>query len=218
MKKNRVVLGLIVLAVILLAVWAMQGGGQRFSWRETFKIDSKEPYGIFALYDLFKDYPSVKELNTLQDSLAGQLPIDSTSGGRANYVFIGEGLYMRPQDRDELLAFVEAGNTAFLAAKVLPYDLMFYLYYDECDYIPWDGFSTHTDTVVQLNFIHPTLHRERDFSFKYINKFAATQRQWQYFPDLYFCEMEGGMEAGMEGGTCGTCTDSAAHSPLRTTS
>ena len=65
MKKNRVVLGLIVLAVILLAVWAMQGGGQRFSWRETFKIDSKEPYGIYALYDLFKDYPSVKELNTL---------------------------------------------------------------------------------------------------------------------------------------------------------
>ncbi|MGH1437884.1 MAG: DUF4350 domain-containing protein [Lewinella sp.] len=195
MKKNRVILGLIVLAVVLLAVWAIQGGGQRFSWRETFKIKSKEPYGLYALYDLFKDYPAVKELNTLADSLAGKLPIDSINGSRANYVFIGEGLYMRPQDRDELLEFVEAGNTAFLAAKVLPYDLMFYLYYDECDYIPWDGLSTHTDSVVQLNFTHPSLHRDRDFSFKYINKFAATQRQWQYFPDLYFCEMEGGMEA-----------------------
>lgn len=193
MKNNRIILGVIVVAGILLAAWAIQGGQQRFSWRETFKIKSKEPYGLYALYDLFKDYPAVKELNTLTDSLAGQLPI-LEDGSFANYVFIGEGMYMREQDRDALLNFVEAGNTAFLAAKVLPYDLMFYLYYDECDYLPWDGLNVYVDSTIQLNFVHPKLRRDKDFSFTYVQKFAGTPRQWQYFPSDYFCEKESAME------------------------
>lgn len=190
MTKNRIILGAIVLAGILLAVWAIRGGQQRFSWRETFKIESKEPYGLFALYDLFSDYPAVKKMNTLEDSLAGQLPL-VTEGEFANYVFIGEGIYMRKQDLNALVEFVSAGNTAFIAAKVLPYDLMFYLYYDECDYLPWDGLSTYTDSTLQLNFDHPDLHRTKDFTFKYANRFAVSERQWQYFSNDYYCDTMG---------------------------
>lgn len=192
MTRQRIILGLVVLFILVLIVWAARGGQQRFSWRETFKINSKEPYGLFGLYDLLDDYDGGKKITSLQDSLAGQL-LDDANSGRANYVFVGAGLYMRPQDRDELLAFVEAGNTAFLSAKVLPYDLMFYLYYDECDYIPWDGLMTDYDSLLQVNFLHPTLRREDAFSFKYVQRFAATPREWQYFPETYFCEMEGGM-------------------------
>ena len=192
MTRQRIILGLVVLFILALIVWAARGGQQRFSWRETFKINSKEPYGLYGLYDLLDDYDGGKKITALQDSLAGQL-LDDAGSGRANYVFVGAGLYMRPQDRDELLAFVEAGNTAFLSAKVLPYDLMFYLYYDECDYIPWDGLMTDYDSLLQVNFLHPTLRREDAFSFKYVQRFAATPREWQYFPETYFCEMEGGM-------------------------
>lgn len=193
MKKNRVILGIIVVVGILLAAWAIQGGQQRFSWRETFKINSKEPYGLYALYDLFNDYPAVTKLNTLKDSLSGQLHYGD-DGTFANYVFVGEGMYMREQDRDALLSFVEVGNTAFLAAKVLPYDLMFYLYYDECDYLPWDGLNAVTDSTIQLNYVHPRLRREKNFPFTYVQKFSATQRQWQYFPNEYFCEIDAAME------------------------
>lgn len=192
MNRKRIILGLGVLFILILIVWAVRGGQQRFSWRETFKIDSKEPYGLYGIYEILDDYAGVSEMRTLEDSLAGQLPT-SLGDGPANYVFVGGGLFMREQDRDELLAFVSVGNTAFLSTKVLPYDLMFYLYYDECDYIPWDGLSMHMDTTIGLNFVHPSLKRAKTFDYKYVQNFATVQRQWQYFPETYLCEQENGL-------------------------
>ncbi len=201
MNSRRIILGIGVLFILILVVWAIRGSQQRFSWRETFKIDSKEPYGLYGLYELLDDYSGVESVKRLKDSLAGELPTTIASG-KANYVFVGGGLFMRPQDRDELLAFVSAGNTAFLSARVLPYDLMFYLYYDECDYLPWDGYAEHVDSTINVNFLHPTLLRGDYFPYKYIQNFAATQRIWGFFPDTYFCEMENGFVpiGQMEGG------------------
>ena len=192
MNSRRIILGLGVLFLLALLVWAIRGQQQRFSWRETFKINSKEPYGLYGLYELLDDLSGVVDFRTLEDSIAGNLPTDVVDGP-ANYVFVGGGLFMRPQDRDDLLAFVSAGNTAFLSAAVLPFDLMFYLYYDECDYLPWDGFSEHVDSTIALNFVHPSLKREANFDYKFVQDFKGTSRPWQYFPESYFCGMENGL-------------------------
>jgi hypothetical protein len=191
MNKRYLILGGIVLVVILLLVWAMQRQ-ESFSWRETYKIDSNEPYGLYAAHQLLGAYTAARELQNLEDSLTGHLP-EGLSAGPANYVFIGEGLFMRPTDRDALLAFVEAGNTAFLSAKVFPYDLMFYLYYEECDYVPWEGLEQLTDSLVNLNFSHPSLRADRDFPYPYIQDFRPVLTTWDYFPAAYFCDQENGL-------------------------
>lgn len=167
MNSRRIILGLGVLFILVLLVWAVRGGQQRFSWRETFKVNSKEPYGLYGLYGLLDNYAGVQDFRALEDSLASNLPEDIVDGP-ANYLFVGGGLFMRPQDRDALLEFVSAGNTAFISAKVLPFDLMFYLYYDECDYLPWDGFSEKVDSTLALNFVHSSLKRGTDFNYKFI--------------------------------------------------
>ena len=192
MNSRRIILGLGILFLLALLVWAVRGQQQKFSWRETFKIDSKEPYGLYGLYSLVDNLSGIRDSRTLKDSLAGNLPADVTDGP-ANYVFVGGGLFMRPQDRDELLAFVKAGNTAFLSANVLPFDLMFYLYYEECDYLPWDGYSEYIDSTIALNFEHSSLQRAIDFHYTFIRDFKAIQRQWHYFPDDYFCDAENGL-------------------------
>lgn len=192
MNKQNITWGLGVVVLVILSVWIIRNGRERFSWRETYKIDSQEPYDLYAAYQLMQAYAPDGGFHSLEDSLAGMLPIDAGQPG--NYLFIGEGLYMRPQDRDELLAFVDAGNTAFLSARELPYDLMFYLYFDECDNVPWNGLSVLQDSVVSLNFKQFSRRQDQDFSFKFIEKFAAKNTHWTYFPDKYLCEIETGLE------------------------
>ncbi|MEZ4983502.1 MAG: DUF4350 domain-containing protein [Saprospiraceae bacterium] len=126
----------------------------------------------------------------MKDSLSGNLPALPQEG---SYVFIGEGMYMRPQDRDALLEFVGAGNTALIAAKVLPFDLMFYLYYDECNYQTWEGESYMPDSLAHLNFAHPAFQSDTDFVFRYVSDFKNTITYWNYYPDHYFCEQDNGL-------------------------
>lgn len=191
-NRKRLLYALVLLLVVALVAWLANRGGNRFSWRETYRTSSKAPYGTYAIYQLIQNYNDPETCTTLEDSLADQLPLDMLEGP-ANYVFVGEGMYMRPQDRDELLGFVSAGHTAFISTKVLPYDLMFHLYYHECDYEPWDGLVPFADSTVQLNFDHPELKRDHDFSYTFIQDFKATSTYWNVFPDNYFCGMERGL-------------------------
>lgn len=190
MDRRQLTWGGVALLLIVLAVWAINGRDP-FDWQESYKIKDKQPYGLFAMHELLQNYTAPGAFRTLKDSVAGQLP-DTATAQAANYVFVGEGMYMRPQDRDDLLAFVAAGNNAFIAAKVLPYDLMFYLYYDECAGQPWEGLVQLPDTVARVNFFHPALAAEKDYSFRYVRKFKAEMTYWDYFPDTYFCDMNGG--------------------------
>lgn len=186
--------GLVVL-VVAAVVWVITNGQQQFSWRETYKIESQEPYGLYAAYQLMEAYAPSGEFYSLTDSLAGMFPAeDVTNNNKANYLFIGEGMYMREQDRDALLSFVDAGNTAFLSARELPYDLMFYLYFDECKNTPWNGLVFLQDSMVSLNFTSFTRKQEDDYELKFVQKFAASPTYWAYFPEKYLCKMESGLE------------------------
>lgn len=192
MSKKNTLLAFLGIMLIALLVWAFQGMNG-FSWRETYKIDNKEPYGLFAVHQLLEGYTGSANLIELKDSLAGQFPADIYEKGVSNYLFIGEGMFMRPQDRDALLTFVSEGNTAMISAKVLPFDLMFYLYYTECDYEPWDGLEQLTDSVVYLNFEHPDLKATKDYKFSFLVNHSPTNTRWNYFPDNYFCHGEDGL-------------------------
>jgi len=194
MNKNRknIFLTLGGLLLIVLVVWAIQEY-QGYTWRETFKKDSKDPYGLFAIHELLKHYTPASSLIELKDSLAGQFPENIDIEGVSNYVYFGEGLFMRPQDRDALLAFVDDGNIAFISAKVLPFDLMFYLYYDECDSEPWDGLEAFADSTIYVNFDHEELFKDGGYHFSYIQYHDTIAALWHYFPGIYFCGLQAGM-------------------------
>lgn len=189
LSSKHIFYAFISLLLIAILVW-MFAGRSAFSWKENFQEKSKEPYGLYAIHQLLGNYTDAAELIELKDSIVGELPMDSLQ--KSNYVFIGQGIYMRPEDRNALLDFVELGNTAFIAARVLPYDLMFHLYYDECEASPWTGFHAIRDTSVHLNFEDPVLHQTTDYNFTYINAFKAAETDWGYFYDDYFCGLENG--------------------------
>ncbi|RMF01737.1 MAG: DUF4350 domain-containing protein [Bacteroidetes bacterium] len=190
-KSIRWIVGLLLLGLILLLIF--QAGDKRFSWRENFKVDSKEPYGLYAFYQLLEHYSGFGEVQVLRDSLNGQLPDREAGTGVTDgtYLFVGPGMYMRPQDRDALLAFVSDGNTALISCKVLPYDLMFYLYYTECEgYYAWDGLAHIVDSTITTRLYPHATDGGTQASFTFVEDFKGKVTEWNYFPEYYLCEGE----------------------------
>jgi hypothetical protein len=180
----------LLLVLILLAVIFRSSSGKRIDWRETYVEDSREPYGTEVIYNLLENYFPQQEFTTLRDSIKGKLPNESESG---NYVFIGEAMFMDSSDLRTLLNFVTAGNTALISCKTIPFDLMFHLYYDECEDAYWEDFYQMVDTVAYLNFQHPSLRADSAYQYQFFRNGTPTAYEWGYIEDYYFCGREEGL-------------------------
>jgi hypothetical protein len=190
LSKRILVLGLCFLAILLLLALFFSKGRSRIDWRENYKEDSREPYGLNVVKGLLNDYFINGELIIIEDSIKGTLPTTADVG---NYIFIGEALYMDSTDLRYLLDFVKAGNTAFIASKTIPFDLMFHIYYEECPEAYWDDYYSFADTLVHLNFRHPGLQTDTAYKYQYLVNHQVKPYYWTYIEDDFFCELENGL-------------------------
>ncbi|MFN7119676.1 MAG: hypothetical protein ACK4TA_22970, partial [Saprospiraceae bacterium] len=188
MKSRRyIILILLFIILVLLTLVFLSNRKQRFDWTPTYTETSKQPYGGFIIAELLKNYFPGKEYTVLRDSVNGLLPTNSTG---SNYVFIGEGLFLDSMDVQTLLKFVENGNTAFISSRTIPYDLMFYVYYDECNESYWEDYATVDDSTAFLNLNHPNLKVNKAFRYDHLLRNKKRNYAWSYIPDYYFCDEE----------------------------
>lgn len=122
---------LILLAALLLVgvfflVWA---NGKKYNWHEHYRPESKDPYGTWLLQNLLKDYFPGHSLTTISGGLPSQLP-DGEAGN--NYFFLGAWMPLDSARTNELLRFVHAGNTAFIASQTIPFHLLDSISQGEC--------------------------------------------------------------------------------------
>ena len=192
-QKNLIFIGGgLILLLLLFFVFTGDGcGKKRFSWRETYEADSREPYGAFVFYELLKDAYGEENFVIVEDSLSKVLTAEVSDDARkSNYVFLGPGMYFDSLGTQALLSFVEQGNNAFLSSKTVPYDLMFYLYYDECYETYWEDYALIQDTSAQFNLVHPAFNPADTFTFFYQKSFKAAVYNWNYIDPNVFCESE----------------------------
>lgn len=187
-RKNIIFYILSFVAIVAILAFLFRSKNQRTDWRETYNPDTRSPYGLEVILELLKGYFPGQPLEALKDSINGQLPTDSE---QANYIFIGEGLYLDSVGLGALLEFVEAGNLAFISSKTIPFDLMENLYYGDCEDTYWEDYYLFQDTMARLNFEHPSLHREKGFPYKYLLRHQVAPYNWSYIDPYLFCEEEG---------------------------
>ncbi len=186
MKKKPLIFLLFFLMVLVVLALLFRGQG-RIDWRETYKEGSRDPYGISIIHGLLQNYFAQEPFVEIRKGLTKELPLEKNIAP-SNYVFIGEAMFMDSSDTRTLLEFVENGNTAFIASRTIPYDLMFYLYYHECDSNYWEDYYTLQDSVIALSLLHPNLATAAPFEFKYVFKNRTERYAWQFIPERYFCE------------------------------
>jgi hypothetical protein len=181
-----------VLAVVLLATafyFSYRSGKPRYDWsdawsKKAYRETNAEPYGTQIIHRLLQNYFPGKKLTDVQRDIPREIPIDSS--GNSNYVFVGEALFMDSLSTAHLLRFVEAGNTALLSSKTIPFDLMFHLYYRECADAVWGDYVYISDTVAYTSLREPQNIGRTAFHYAYQNQ--ARPYNWHYIPSIYFCD------------------------------
>ncbi|MEM8525246.1 MAG: DUF4350 domain-containing protein [Bacteroidota bacterium] len=201
-RKPIIIIGLAL--VVLTLVFAALMRGKQWSWRETYDVEKKDPYGAYVLAQLMENYFSNQQFEIRKDSIAEWL--DEEDG---NYFFLGNSMFMTDETSESLQDFVARGNQAFIFSRYLPSNLStdlfetdcFYGYYDY-DYYEdvyeeedplyqqyWNGFSYYMDTLVSINFTHSNLTEDTAFVFRHLQrKSKAEQRSWYYMTEDSFCE------------------------------
>lgn len=189
MKDRRIffIFG-IFLILILLTILLFRRPQSRFDWSPTYKAESKEPYGTYVIKELLGSYFPDKGFEVLSDSLHGQLP--AAQDTLANYVFIGEALFLDSLDIAELMTFAESGNTVFISSRTIPYNLMEYLYYDECEDYYWRDYESLQDTFVNFNFVDEKIASAKNYPLHYVYRNKPRLYNWSYIETEYFCETD----------------------------
>ncbi len=189
MKSRRKIalIALLAAAAVLLVVWLFTRQQRRYSWREHYLADKKDPYGTYFLHELLEDFAGEEKLTDLTDSLRGILPEQSQN---ASYVFVGQAIYMDSLDLAALLNFVSAGNTALISSKTIPYDLMFHLYYYECNDLYWNDYDFFLDREVTLS-----VGNKPPVSQHYQRRQDTLVYNWTFIGDAYFCESSNAFES-----------------------
>ena len=196
MQSKHTPLYIAAFAVLLLAgafYYFYEDDSGQFNWSENswqkkdgYSEQNLQPYGTNIAHKLLKTYFPNKKLIDLEKDVATELPSDSLGEGD-NYVFVGEGLYLDSLGTDRLMRFVRAGNTALISSKTIPFDLMNYIYFNECDDAPWSDYSSEEDSLGMLSLRTPILPDSA------VSYFFAIKNQphpyfWHYIEPDVFCD------------------------------
>ena len=196
MRNNRRVIwivGALLLILVLLVLFFRSNRGTVLDWRETYDRERTAPYGTAVLYKLLQAHFPEDSVRVLRDSVKGVLPLADVDG---TYWFTGEAVFMDSADQQQLLQFVEAGNTAFVNSKSVPEGIMVELMAESpCSFYVWEDYNAFQDTAAQLNFAHPNLRRDTALTLKYRSKKGVRPYLWPYLDDHYLCGRPGGFTA-----------------------
>ena len=183
MKNNRVILFFTLLAVLLL-LYLMFGGSvkQRYFWWETYEDKSVQPYAVFFVKELLRDY-ATEGFEVLEDSVPPAL----AEGEEAAMVYVGSVFPPGWSDED-LLNFVRNGHTLFIVSMEAPVELLRTLCekedaealaeqgYEEF-YDSWaPAYNYYVDTA--FTFVWQEGSEEKTFSLSYRDRYARRPYEW----------------------------------------
>jgi len=198
MNNNRSYIIIGIVLAVLIAIFAILLGGKQWSWRETYDVKKKDPYGAYILAQLLHDYFPNETLDIRKDSIAEFL--ETTDG---NYFFLGSNMYINEETAEALQDFVARGNQAFIISQYVPYSITTALFDTSCFYnayeddygeevvyyYDWDGYYANIDTTIAVNFTHPNLTEDTAFVFRHLlRKSKLQERNWYYIDEDSFCE------------------------------
>lgn len=156
----------------------------KWQWDESYKEIDKNPYGLYIAHEFLKNFGS--SLIDLTEYVNKSLPQDVQG---ANYVFVGEALYLDSLDTDRLLNFAKRGNRVFISSKVVPFSLFNALYDNNCQAFMYNryNYANDRDKIITLNFTHPKLREQKPFEYPFVRHYDTTHTYWYAMDTVTDC-------------------------------
>ena len=171
----------ILLLVGLLTLFFYQSSTS-YRWDENYQAGRKDPYSTHVIARLLEDRAGADAFHILTDSLT----LPKAKPTSANYVFIGEGLWLDSLEIDRLLAFIRQGNTAFVSSLTLPEGFVNAVAEARaCP--PWNDYPGLTDTLMIVGLYEPAWTVQDDIllQFRYRDDFRPYR--WRYIDPFTGC-------------------------------
>jgi hypothetical protein len=157
---------------------------KRYSWYESYKAESDQPYGTAFIMKMLKSSTPGKFIYNTKQPLHDLL--DTT--GLRTYVFIGESIYLDSSDTHALIDFVANGNDAFIATPYLPYDLVSIVLVSECVEEENVSYLNTEEKTIHANFYHPKFISENPYSFSFHQQGRYISYYWNYLDPAVLCD------------------------------
>ena len=176
----------IVLALALVGLfwWVSYSNKDKFRWIETYESTDEQPYGSSVMHELMEQQFPGKKFSEIK------LPFNKDSLPQeqdAIYMYVGMELYLDSLEQEQLLHWIEKGNTAFISAKAFPANLLTKLYDLSCPEYPHGNTIYYYDTNATANFYHPKLKSPKGTVYHFQDKDEKMQYDFGGFDSLQFC-------------------------------
>ena len=192
-SSTPILLALVAIALVgAMFYYAFEANKPKFDWEESswekkgYDEKNDQPYGSLIAHNLLAHYFEGEKFVELRKNIAKELPVDRNSIGH-NYVFIGEAMYLDSAGTKRLLDFVAAGNTAFISSKTIPFDLMTFVYFDECAEANWNDYGMVEDSLGRFSLRTPILP-DSSTTFFFARQNIPENYPWNYIGSYYFCD------------------------------
>lgn len=175
MKKALPVLIILVALIVTAAIAIDIKHTKTVDWEESFDEKSNKPYGVSVLYKELPSLFNVHKFRTVYHQPASYLKANSEDGygehvAKGNYMIIGNSDYLEDESIDELLNFVDVGNTLFISDYY--FSQKFHDTLDvSVDYIENEKDSISYQSLKHLNIEDITL--DRNPSDQYFSEFDS---------------------------------------------
>ncbi|MGW9685872.1 DUF4350 domain-containing protein [Flagellimonas sp. 2504JD1-5] len=120
-RRSKVVVAifsLVVLGIIITEIVRPKP----INWRPSYTAADKIPFGCFVLYSELPEMFGDSEIATVEESVYNAL-IGNDSSISSNYIFINDYVDLDEQETNQILDYVAAGNTVFMAATSIAWQL-----------------------------------------------------------------------------------------------
>ena len=120
MKKALPIILVAIGVIILAMVFRGTKVDRVINWEETFNEKSNDPYGVSVLYRELPRLFEGQQFRTVYHTPYSYLNANSEGGygdhvAEGNFIIIGNSDYLDYESVDELLYFVDEGNTLFIS-------------------------------------------------------------------------------------------------------
>jgi len=147
----------------------------KYNWTEIYKKESDQPYGLKLFYELLES--NKKKTHTIKNKFLENL---DTTVSNANYVVVGDYLYIDSLRANHILSFAEKGNTVFIATNYAPLEITrMLLPVSDTIY----NYGSYEDSIVSVAFDVPN---KENYSFHYQYLKDTTTYGWSAYTTTYF--------------------------------
>ncbi|MGX1930705.1 DUF4350 domain-containing protein [Flagellimonas sp. 2504JD4-2] len=110
-KVVIVIFSLVVLGIIVTEIIRPKP----INWRPSYTMVDKIPFGCYVLYSELSGMFNNSEIKTVEESVYNAL-VNTDESANSNYIFINDHIDLDEQETNQILDYVDDGNTVFIAA------------------------------------------------------------------------------------------------------